>query len=160
MKATKLSQVVIESNGNLAEAGRKLGVSRQAVSKALDTPLVQSVMTQALEKAGISDSMLAKKIKEGLNAKKPVMVETDDIMENGQVRKVEVEIDDHPTRHKFVVTALQVKGHIKTTGDVNTQVNVDNSKTQVFTGLAADVEDKGFADAIRTINDRLSKQFK
>lgn len=154
MKDIKLAQVVVDTGANLTQAARRVGLTPQAVQKRFHNPEFQSVMTKALEKAGISDTILAKKIKEGMSATKPVQVGS------GEYATYET-IDDHPTRHKFIVTALQVKGHIKTTGDVNTQVNVDNSKTQIFADLIPEtVEGMNFASRIRAVNDRLSQQFK
>ena len=113
IRAKRLAKVVIESGGNQSLAARKLGVSPQAIQKALRKPLVQKTMTEILNKEGVTNRFLSKLIKEGCLATKLVLVDTTEVDKNGKTIKSEETVVDFQSRHKFVVTALQLKGHLK-----------------------------------------------
>jgi len=69
---------------------------RESGSEAIKRPIVRQALERAFRKQGISDSCIAKKIKEGLEAVKTT--------EKGAV------VNDFATRHKYVETVLKVKG--------------------------------------------------
>jgi len=96
-----------------AEAARRAGYSAksasQLASETLAKPKVQSALLAAMEKAGITDDRIAQVMDEGLKANRVVSarvtnkdaeVDTDDF----------IEVPDHAVRHKFLETAIDVKG--------------------------------------------------
>lgn len=68
-------------------------------------------MAELMDKAGLTDAVLARKLKEGANAK-----EIKYFAHEGEVTD-EREVIDHNTRHRYVTTALEVKKHIRAEED-------------------------------------------
>jgi hypothetical protein len=66
----------------------------------------------ALEKAGLSDAMLAKTFVNGIKADKAIVVD----------KKI-IDYPDHATRHQFLKTALVVKGYYRRTDDAEETAN-------------------------------------
>ena len=100
-------------NGNQTLLAKKQGRTPQAVSQQLKQPYVQKTMAELLDKSGVTDPFLSKKIKEGSEATKLVYVESGDALDkNGNPTKVEETVDDFQTRHKYIETALKLKGHL------------------------------------------------
>ena len=62
---------------------------------------------EILEKTGISDERLSEVLNEGLGATKTIVMGKD-----SNESFVDIQ-PDHPTRHKFLETALRLKGHSK-----------------------------------------------
>jgi len=75
---------------------------------------------EALEDA-LPDSLLLKVHKEGLNATKPLN-EIDGRDEDGKVTYTIKQVEDHPTRHKFLHEAYDVKGRRNTTVTLKTKI--------------------------------------
>lgn len=72
----KLSQAVIKAQGNMTEAAKELGISRQAVAKRLtnNPDLKRSIQEQieaSLKKAGITSARVYKQLSSQLEAKTP-----------------------------------------------------------------------------------------
>ena len=126
----KASNIVkdLQKNGmSQSKLAKKEGVTRQAIHQRLQRNYVKVAFEDLLEKSGVSDKKLAETISNGIDAEKSVSA---DILvdENGQVKKDfdnygAVMVPDWPSRHKFVQTALQLKGHIK---DGNITINNNN----------------------------------
>lgn len=76
------------------------------------------VFKDTLEKLGISDEKLATVLGEGLEATKPIVMGI-----KSEESFVDV-IPDHPTRHKFLETALKLKGYSKDEGVNNTIIPI------------------------------------
>lgn len=113
IRATKLVKDLNAVGGNMSALARKQGRTPQSVSDQLNRPYVRETMAQLLEKNGVTDQYLSKKIKEGAEATKVVYVENGDVLDkNGNPKKTEETVDDFQTRHKYVETALKLKGHI------------------------------------------------
>lgn len=124
IRARQLSKAVVQAGGNLAEAGRRLGITRQSVRAHIQkNELVKSAMTKALERAGVSDSVLAQKLKDKLEAT---------CMVSGGKGNPPIETEDNGAQLKAVELCMKIKGHIK-----STEVNVDASQKtlQVFNKL-------------------------
>lgn len=68
-----------------------------------------------MEKAGITDTLLMKKTLEGLEAGK---IQRD--YETGEIHKVQ----DYAVRHKYLETALELKGRKGKDANINIQVNL------------------------------------
>ena len=82
-------------------------------SKAMQNPKVDSAIVSALRDAGIDDELIARKMKEGLDAT--------------AFTQTGIEHDDFKTRHLYIRTILQVKGQIG--ADVSNQTQVLNYTT-------------------------------
>lgn len=67
---------------------------------------------RALEKAGLTDALLAKTFVNGIKAEKAVVID----------KKIH-DYPDHSTRHQFLKTALVVKGYYRRTDDVEEGVH-------------------------------------
>lgn len=83
-----------------AEAAREAGYSEKnaipQASENLRKPNVREAFLKAMEKAGITDERLSQVMDEGLKASRPIAPG--------------VEIPDHSIRHKFMDSAVKVKG--------------------------------------------------
>ena len=94
---------VVENGGNVSKAMIKAGYSPNTAK----TPqkLTQSkAFVQYMEEAGVTDTKIVQVLKEGLDASKPVVMgkESSDSFVDIQ--------PDFQTRHKYLETALRVKG--------------------------------------------------
>lgn len=109
--------------GNLAEAAEYAGSkakSRKNLSKcgrAIYETLRIS-FTDLMEEIGIDDLSLIKKLKVGLNSTKVIScniinVNKDGMKDADSMTKDFIDVEDFPTQHKFLETALKLKGHLK-----------------------------------------------
>lgn len=101
----------IASGGNATKAARISDPNSRFPSQVGSARKKKLNFSALLDKNGVKDVLLAKVIREGLMAKKRYSSPTEpDTYE-----------DDHPTRHKFLETALKVKGHMS---NIETQNNI------------------------------------
>lgn len=77
-------------------------------------PTIQALM----EKKGLTDDRLLDVLDDGLRANK--VISCNIIAPSGEgmadahsMTKDFIDVDDHPTRHKFLETALKIKGHLR-----------------------------------------------
>lgn len=160
LKARNLTKLVIESGGNLAEVARRRGVSRQAIQEQVaKNPEVQNIMCDLMDRHGVTDTVLAKKLHTLIHAQKMVDGWENEEKEDGTTKAVRtlVPTDDLNVQLKATELCLKVKGHIKTGGDVV----VDNSKkvVQLFGDLKDEtIDGMSTASLINEINGRLSRQ--
>ena len=104
-KQKKLLKKISENLGN--QASKPIGTMMREVGYSESTSKTPSRVTQSkgfvelLEKAGISDSKIAKRLNEGLDALKYAG---------------KLELPDMYARHRYLITALELKGHIKKEG--------------------------------------------
>lgn len=95
----------------MAAAGRELGVTRQTVLHHVQKPIVQSLLRQALATAGITDELLAKRMREGIDA-------TEDLyLKIGKKIKTIRAVVDMEQRRKYSELALKVRGDLATKED-------------------------------------------
>lgn len=97
--------------GNAKQSALKAGYAQEYAEKILGV-LSENValsMADAMERAGVTDARLVEVLTDGLEAKRVISaritdkdadVDTDDF----------IEVPDHPTRHKFLDTAIKIKG--------------------------------------------------
>ena len=86
------------SGQGIGEAGREAGFGRKTGYDLMKNPAVRSELAKQLETAGVTDSYLAKKVKQGLNAK------TVPHKENGK------RYDDQFVRKQWADIAIKIKG--------------------------------------------------
>lgn len=92
--------------GNASQSALKAGYAvRESAFDVLSSPIIKKLWPALLDKHGISDNKLAKVLGEGLNASKTVISLGDE--------PEACKVADHPTRHKFLTTALELKEKIK-----------------------------------------------
>ncbi len=91
-----------------------LEVGKVDTKKVFEKPQVQRSIIKALEDAGVDDALIAKKVKEGLDATAVKIHEG----------VVVCEVPDHQARHKFVDTALKIRG------DLGEGMNIQNGNVQ------------------------------
>lgn len=106
-KTKSLIKAYSKSGFNQSRLAEKEGVSQAAISQRLKRAPVKKTMAELLDRIGVTDSYLNKKIKEGIEAQRVVINETCD----GE------KVPDMYARHKYIVTALELKGHIKHNGN-------------------------------------------
>lgn len=88
-------------------------------------PTIQALM----EKRGLTDDRLLDVLDDGLKANKViscniVALDKEGMKDADSMTKDFIDVEDHPTRHKFLDTALKLKGHMKDNEDKNQQITV------------------------------------
>lgn len=118
-KAAKLIAENIQSVDpkTMGEILREAGYSQ--VSSEQPSHIINSkTFKDELEKAGISDEVLSNVLKEGLSATRAVVM-------GAKSEESFVDIQpDYAIRHKYLETALKVKGHAKETPPNATTINI------------------------------------
>ena len=122
IKQRKFWKAYLET-GNLAEGARAAG-SKAKDSHSLSQcgyQILKSIevsIDELLELKGLSDNKLLQVLEDGLNATKVISCNV--IAKDGEgmkdadsATKDFVDVDDYPTRHKYLETALKLKGHMK-----------------------------------------------
>lgn len=100
-KLTKRNRKFVEAVARTGEIGKSAissGYHRTYGSQLMGMPKIQTALQKALEEKGVDDNKLALKLKQGLNAK------TAPKKEGGK------QYPDHYIRHKFLETAIKIKG--------------------------------------------------
>lgn len=86
--------------------------------KNIEKPIVKQELAKLMDKAGLTDEYLIAKAKEGLEEANKIIGTQDNF----------VEVPDYAVRHKYLETALRLKGHNSNKDDQpNVQVNILNS---------------------------------
>ena len=111
LRSIKLVKAYQEAGFNQHELARREGVSQSAIAQRLKREYVQATIAELMDKAGLTDDVLAQKIIEGINAK-----ETKIFQFKGSVVETR-DVIDYGIRHKYISTALEVKKHIKAKED-------------------------------------------
>ena len=120
-KDNKIIKDYIDSGFNQNEMAKRLGITQSAVSQRLARLEKTGTFSQILEEYGITDIELAKTMKAGLEATKVVGYLNNKTQGTEKVSDEFVEVPDHHCRHRYLETALEVKGHIRQN---NTKANV------------------------------------
>jgi hypothetical protein len=100
LKAKNFTKSLIKHKGNVEAMAKAEGVSKQSIYDRREH-LQHYTFPQVMNNVGMSDLYLARKIKAGTEAVRVIAV--------GEKTK---EVPDMPTRHKYLVTALQCKKYI------------------------------------------------
>ena len=107
---------------NLRDAAISAGYSpnsaSQAACEALKHPETKQLFAQVMERAGISDDFLARKIKNLLDAK-----ETKHFQRDGVVTETR-EVDALETQRKTTELATKLKGHLKDRSEVDINIGL------------------------------------
>ena len=117
----------------MIKAGFSETTAHSQAKRTVERSVIQTPILQALEKAGINDDHLAAKIKQGMECTKVISATVIHKDNNGKTEQIDdfIEVPDNPTQHRYVDTALKLKGafpdpKIDLTVPVNVQVNVVN----------------------------------
>ncbi len=130
LKQKKAMQKVLENGGNVAKAMREVGYSPSSV----DNPsvLTRSKAWEELLSEYLPDELLTRKLEEGLEAMKQLSAriiikkgatasEIDGELQGANSRTDDfVEVEDLQTRHKYLETALKIKGRLTNKIDLTT----------------------------------------
>lgn len=134
LKQKKAIAILGEKGGSISGAMRAAGYSPMTAKnpdKLTNTPAFKTFLDE-LEKAGVTDAKIAETISEGMNATKTIVM-------GGESNESFVDIQpDHQTRHKFVETAIKVKGHVR---PVDPTGNTVNNFGQMIIGKGGKYED-------------------
>lgn len=113
-KQQKALAKIVENGGNVSKAMRDVGYSVNT-AKTPQKLTESKAFIEYMEKAGVTDEKLTTVIKEGLDARKAVVMGKD-----SQESFVDVQ-PDYAVRHKYLETALRVKGIGQDKGNTNIQ---------------------------------------
>lgn len=102
-KQKKAIAKVLENGGNVSKAMKESDYS-DAMAKNPQKLTQSKAFQQYMQKAGVTDERLVSVIKEGLEANKVIVMGKDSSESFVDIQP------DHPTRHKFLETALKIKG--------------------------------------------------
>ena len=126
IKQKEAFKVMLENGGKLQPAMEKVGYSK-AYSKNPDK-LKKTKGWKSLMRKYLPDSLLVRVTKEGLNATKPIGALV--LIRNGADGRAEeilkddegmIEVADHPTRQRFLETALKMKGKLTEKTDITSK---------------------------------------
>ncbi len=142
----KLTKAYVRT-GNKSKAGRLAGYShRQGAHRALNKPQVQASIQEIMEKQGITDERLMKVLDDGLNADKVLgYLHNYKKEKDGKVEKVGpnevisnefIDTPDHPTRHKYLITGLELKKHLKIKGNGDTAILINITQEGINSKVA------------------------
>src|SRR3990167_9542580 len=95
-------------------AGYKFSSASSGVEK---SPAMRLALLSAMEARGLNSEYISKKIHEGMEAKKSHFFSCDGLIKSERV------VDDNETQHKYVRTALEVRGDL-VREDPKMQLNV------------------------------------
>lgn len=112
-KQKKAAVKIVENHGNISKSMREAGYT-DATAKNPKNLTESQGFIELLNAAGADDDKLAQVLSEGLDAK--AYVKTEKVIGVGKerVKTEEIkEVADTSTRHKYLETALKVKGHMK-----------------------------------------------
>jgi len=143
IKQQKLAKKVSENISNDGKQTKPMGalMIESGYSKSFSKTPRQVTRSEAfkklLSKSGVTDNKLTIKIKEGLDATKVISCnviaqDSEGMKDADSMTKDFVDVEDYATRHKYLVTALELKGLIARNGfnlhigDKN--LNVTNNK--------------------------------
>ena len=129
-------------NEAMIKAGFSKTTANAQAKRTVERSMIQTPIMKALEKAGINDDHLADKIKQGLECTKVISATVIHKDNNGKTEQIDdfIEVPDNPTQHRYVDTALKLKGafpdpKIDVTVPIAVQVNViDYSKVEIEEG--------------------------
>lgn len=106
-KAIKAKLNGMSSSQAAREAGYSETTARHADREVFDRPSVQSAFAALMEKQGITDELLTRRIHEGIGAKETKFFQKDGIVTDRR------EVIHHGERRAHVELALKLKGHLK-----------------------------------------------
>ena len=122
-RATKLIKTYQENDCNQHKTAKAFGVTQPTINERLQQPIVKKTFAEIMEKAGITDEKLAKKMDEGLESVKVIgylhQYKQDKDGNTSKAKPEEavsnefIDTPDMPTRHKYLTTALTILGHLK-----------------------------------------------
>jgi hypothetical protein len=138
--------VVLDPHQTLDELGESSGYNnRSAVHRALQAPAVKDALNHVrdlmAQREKLSLGALLTKLEEGLEAKDIRSLKVD-----GTKLRVATEVEDQTTRHKFLVTALELHGAIKQKADAapSGPVNI----AIILAGGGSEAEKNAVADTL------------
>ena len=122
VRAKQLVKTCLKHKMNQTDVAEELGVTKQAIQQRLQQPIVKKTFAEIMEKAGITDEKLAEKMDEGLESVKVIgylhQYKQDKDGNTSKAKPEEavsnefIDTPDMPTRHKYLTTALTIKGHL------------------------------------------------
>jgi len=131
IRERKFVKSIIEGK-SAAQAMRDAGYSERMAKSCASEKLVKTSETiqQLMEKKGLTDDYLLQGLLEGTKATKNISCIV--IAPNGEGQKDAnsttrdfVEVDDFPTRHKYLETGFKLKGHLRDKLDISGDIIVE-----------------------------------
>ena len=126
------------SHTNLA---RKEGVTVQAIINRENKPFVQAAlnkMAKHLDKVGVTDKFLAKRIKKGIFSKHIIPQRSD---KDGNIIQDREEVDDNSNQHRYLETALKLKRHLSDAPAPTGDMHVHFSKVDINAPIGERIQD-------------------
>lgn len=131
IRERKFVKSIIEGK-SAAQAMRDAGYSERMAKSCASEKLVKTSETiqQLMEKKGLTDDYLLQGLLEGTKATKVISATV--IAKNGEgmkdadsMSKDFIDVDDFPTRHKYIETGLKLKGHLRDKLDISGDIVVE-----------------------------------
>ncbi len=94
---------IVENGGNVSKAMKEAGYSNAMVNNPQRLTTSQAFQ-EFMVKAGVTDEKLTEVLRDGLSANKVIVMGKESSESFVDIQP------DHPTRHKFLETALKIKG--------------------------------------------------
>ena len=133
MATTKIKRAVAEigvNGGNISKAMRAVGYAPSTAART--DKLTKRKGFQYLMERVLPDALLLKVHREGLRATKKLQEIVDRDSKGAPIYGL-IDVEDHPTRHKFLDTGYKIKGKLKEVEPPNTipamtliQINMPN----------------------------------
>lgn len=136
-KALLLLKTFLECGCDKKKTARRLNKSYTSVYQQLHQPYVRNIFKMVCLEKGITFDRLAKVIDEGLNATKVIGYLNNKVDGVEKISDEFMEVPDHPTRHKFVNTALEVFDVLK----YNVKVEANQGPQFHFYNIKQIIED-------------------
>lgn len=95
----EVAKAYIEEACNVSAVARRVGITRQTVSKIIDKQQVREEITRQMEIKGLGTECIADKMNEGMNATSPFY--------NPRTGEM-MYVPDYKTRHLYLTTALKL----------------------------------------------------
>ncbi len=117
-RATKVVKGLIKNGLNESRLAVEEGVTPQAISKKVNSPLVQKTLAEYLERS-FNRKYIKTKFKDGLEANKVVGYLNNKVDGTQKVSDEFVEVADLHCRHKYLVTLLECQGLLRHSSNGN-----------------------------------------
>jgi hypothetical protein len=134
---------VLDPHATQKEIGDKLGIAQPHVARELAKPHVRAEIRSYMdERPKLRLGALMEKLEHGLDSTR-----IDSVKLEGSIIKVATEVDDQPTRHRFLETAFKLRGALgpdASDGTPSGPVNI----AIIMAGGGSDVERKAMAEVL------------
>lgn len=132
IKERKWAKRTLETGDGTLAAEEIYDVSSHESARAISSQNFSKLtLVPLMDEKGITDERLMDVLDEGLAATKTISTRV--ITKKGEMAEADsrtddfIDVPDYDVKHKYLKTALELKGHLNDRGNTNVQVNVNNT---------------------------------